>query len=56
MTDSKEYTAITYNQMRDTDTSKINDNKKDTITTQCDLQGNKASAKRRKTRVALMTG
>lgn len=46
ITDSKDYTAINYNEMRDTDTSKINDNKKDTITTQCDLQGNKASVEK----------
>lgn len=43
MTDSTDYTAINYNEMRDIDISKINENKKDKITPHHDLQGNKAS-------------
>ncbi|CAG2210780.1 unnamed protein product [Mytilus edulis] len=46
MTDSTDYTAINYNEMRDIDTSKINENKKDKITTHRDLQGNKASVEK----------
>ncbi|VDI48375.1 Hypothetical predicted protein [Mytilus galloprovincialis] len=46
MTDSMDYTAINYNEMRDIDITKINENKKAKITTNRDLPGNNASAEK----------
>ncbi|CAC5395453.1 unnamed protein product [Mytilus coruscus] len=46
MTDSIDYTTINYNEMRDIDISKINESKKDKITTHRDLQGNNASVEK----------